>query len=88
MTPNTAADRRVLVVAPTGKDARNSVNVLHEAGFQAQALGTIAAAVEESRRGCGALLLTEEALPPVQRHLLATMLANRLPRSEPPRRKA
>jgi signal transduction histidine kinase len=76
VTASTAADRRVLVVAPTGKDGRNSVDVLQKAGFQAEALGTVATAVEESRGGCGALLVTEEALVPSQRTVLGAMLAS------------
>ena len=76
MTSNPASDRRILVVAPSGRDGKNSVDVLQKAGFQAQALGTIATAVEEARRGCGAFLLTEEALVPAQRKVLGTMLEN------------
>ena len=69
------ADRRVLVVAPTGMDAKNTVSILQQAGFQAQSFPHVSAAVEEVPRGCGILLLTEESLNPGQRMVLGTMLA-------------
>ena len=75
MTSHATTDRRILVVAPTGMDAKNSVDVLQGAGFHAQSFGNVASAVEEAFQGCGVLLLTEEALSPAQRNVLATMLA-------------
>ena len=70
-----AIDRRVLVVTPTGGDARNSILVLEHAGFQAEACDNVAAASEEADRGCGVYLIAEEALRTTHRLVLRTALA-------------
>ena len=73
---NAALEKRVLVVAPLGADAKNTVQVLKTAGFEAEAFPTVANAVEAAREGCGVLLLTEESLISEHRAVLATLLAN------------
>lgn len=70
-----AIDRRVLVVAPTGGDARNIILVLEQAGFLAEALDNVATASEEAERGCGLLLLAEEALRSTHRLVIRSALA-------------
>lgn len=63
MTAQSAIDLRALVVAPTGGDARNTVSVLEKAGFRAEAFDNLALAAEDIDRGCGTLIIAEEALP-------------------------
>jgi signal transduction histidine kinase len=70
-----AIDRRVLVVAPTGGDARNTILVLEHAGLQAEACDNVAVASEEAGRGCGLFLIAEEALRSTHRLVLRTALA-------------
>lgn len=53
---------RVLVVAPLGKDAINITTVLHKAGMAAAVCPNLSAVALEIPKGCGAVLLTEEAL--------------------------
>ena len=57
-----SGDNRVLVVAPTGRDAELLVKVLNEAGFSGFSCATIAAACSETEHGAAALLIAEEAL--------------------------
>lgn len=56
------SDLRVLMVAPTGKDAVNIAAVLRKAEIAAAACPNLSAVALEIPRGCGAVLLTEEAL--------------------------
>lgn len=70
-----ATERRVLVVAPTGSDAVNTLMVLRGAGFQAEAFDNLAVAADVAERGCGLLLLAEEALHSTHRLILETTLA-------------
>ncbi len=58
----TQSDLRVLVVAPTGKDATNISAVLRKAQIDAVACPNLSAVALEIPKGCGAVLLTEEAL--------------------------
>ena len=55
-------DLRVLVVAPTGRDADLLTKVLAEGGFSACACSSISAACAALQNGAAALLLAEEAL--------------------------
>ncbi|MDP9038516.1 MAG: ATP-binding protein [Acidobacteriota bacterium] len=59
-------DLRVLVVAPTGRDAELLTHVLAEGGFHAWPCPTITAACAEAERGAAALLLAEEAVGPAE----------------------
>jgi len=76
MTSSPAVERRVLVVAPLGSDAKNVVMILEKAGFRAEAFGSVANAVESASNGCGTMLLTEESLTPAHRGVLSTMLSS------------
>ena len=55
-------ERRVLVLAPTGKDARLTRVVLGHAGIKCEICADLASVVRELERGAGALLLAEEAI--------------------------
>ncbi len=65
-----------MIVTPTGADAKNTLQILGQAGFQAEAFETIAAAADEAENGCGVLILAEEALRSAHRFVLQTVLAN------------
>ena len=71
-----ALERRVLVLAPTGRDAELTRTVLAEAGIRATLCDDLAALVREIGNGAGALLLSEEALASeVHLHFLGDRLA-------------
>lgn len=57
----TSVDERVLIVAPTGADAVNVHAVLTGGGMQASVCPNLSAVALEIDRGCGAVLVTEEA---------------------------
>jgi signal transduction histidine kinase len=61
------AHERVLVVAPLGGDAQNIADVLQAAGLPSTVCPNTSAAALEMAQGCGAVLLTEEALRYVRR---------------------
>ncbi|HSI82588.1 MAG: ATP-binding protein [Candidatus Methylacidiphilales bacterium] len=67
-------DLRILLVAPTGADSRNVVNILERSGFAAEAFRDITRLVAAFADGCGVVLITEEALTIDQRTVLAHML--------------
>ncbi len=75
MNINGQAERlRILVVAPTGADAFNLCGALVRDGLLAEACPGLAALATEMGRGCGALLLTQEALnDPGHPHLAAAL---------------
>jgi signal transduction histidine kinase/ActR/RegA family two-component response regulator len=75
---------RVLVLAPTGRDAALAGQVLSEAGIQAWICQDFEDLQLEIRRGAGALLLTEEALNSAALEELARIFASQLPWSELP----
>jgi signal transduction histidine kinase len=56
------AQLRVLVVAPLGADAANIAASLQKAGIEAVVCPNLSAVAFELAHGCGAILLTEEAL--------------------------
>ncbi|MGZ3451407.1 MAG: hybrid sensor histidine kinase/response regulator [Polyangiales bacterium] len=56
-------DRRVLVLAPAGRDAVLAENVLRREGIDAKQCRDTAHLCDEVRRGAAALLIAEEALP-------------------------
>ncbi|HET7730224.1 MAG TPA: hypothetical protein VFK48_09350, partial [Usitatibacter sp.] len=60
--PQASLERRVLIVAPTGRDGELTQTVLAEAGIRSFACSDLPAMVQELNRGAGALLLSEEAL--------------------------
>ena len=57
-----AAERRVLILAPTGKDGLLTHAILAEAGIRSLACQNLAHLAREMQEGAGALLLSEEAL--------------------------
>jgi signal transduction histidine kinase len=56
------AERRILLLAPTGKDARLSQAFLAEAGLASAVCSSIAELCAELEQGAGSLMVTEETL--------------------------
>jgi PAS domain S-box-containing protein len=78
-------ERRVLILAPTGRDAELTRSVLAEAGLRCVACADLGTLVEEMSQGAGALLLSEEALSSeVALHYLADRLMRQAPWSDLP----
>ena len=75
MVRTASIEWRILVVAPFGTDAINTVQMLEKAGHSAQAFRTLSSAVEAAQAGCGMLLMTEESLDARQHEVLAAWLA-------------
>jgi signal transduction histidine kinase len=57
-----STEERILLLAPTGGDAKNAGSMLGAGGFDGQICRTIPELCEFAREGAGALLLAEEAL--------------------------
>jgi signal transduction histidine kinase len=57
-----AIEQRVLLLAPTGRDAQLSQSILAEAGLSCAICASIASICEELERGAGSVVLTEEVL--------------------------
>jgi PAS domain S-box-containing protein len=55
-------ERRLLILAPTGRDAPLTHSVLAEAGLRSSICPDLPALVQEIGRGAGALVISEEAL--------------------------
>lgn len=83
-TPGNPRDERILVVAPLGADAHNLSSVLGRAGFLVAACPNISAVALEVEQGCGAILLTEEALNYSRHHDLSGALDQQPPWSDIP----
>ncbi|MDO9018467.1 MAG: ATP-binding protein [Deltaproteobacteria bacterium] len=66
--------RRVLVLAPIGRDASLMLKVLAHDGLSAEACGDVVCLCREIDRGAGAVVLTEEALTPDGVHSLVESL--------------
>ena len=78
-------ERRILVLAPTGRDSQLTQTVLAEAGMRSVNCIDLAALVQEIARGAGALLLSEEALQTeVHLHFLGERLMRQPPWSDLP----
>ena len=77
MTPNgrNASSLRVLVLAPSGADARVATELLAEHDIEARTCSGIPEMCEQLEQGGGALLLTEEALTWERPELLTEQLA-------------
>jgi signal transduction histidine kinase len=75
MVSHPSIDRRILIVAPTGGDAKNVAFILDKAGFLVETFGTVASAVDSAHEGCGALLLAEESLTTAHHNILTAMLS-------------
>ena len=68
-------DRRVLLCAPTGRDARLVGHILAEAGIDYHVCDTPDQLVEEIGKGAGAVLVAEEALSHADQLLLAARMS-------------
>ncbi|HET9651320.1 MAG TPA: hypothetical protein VFP36_03985, partial [Usitatibacter sp.] len=55
-------ERRLLILAPTGRDAALTQQVLGEAGLRSAACADLPTLLHEISLGAGALLISEEAL--------------------------
>jgi signal transduction histidine kinase/CheY-like chemotaxis protein len=60
--PPDARSERILILAPTGRDAQLTRNALREAGLRAEAMPDIDTLCTEIEGGAGTALVTEEAL--------------------------
>jgi signal transduction histidine kinase/ActR/RegA family two-component response regulator len=77
MNPPTplAAEVRVLILAPTGRDAALTRQILDRAGFISQQCDSVDALCREADLGAGCLLVAEEAITATSRRTLIEMLA-------------
>jgi signal transduction histidine kinase/ActR/RegA family two-component response regulator len=78
------AERPVLILAPTGRDATLSCSILREEGFPAEVCGTMEDLCARASDTAGALLIAEEALPPRAVTLLVDTLDAQPPWSDIP----
>ena len=75
-SPQPILERRILVLAPTGRDSQLTQGVLAEAGLRSMICEDLPKLVQEMGRGAGALLMSEEALQSeVNLHLLGERMA-------------
>lgn len=79
-----ADEKRVLVAAPLGADARNIGEVLLREGFSVAVCPDVAAAARELAAGCGVMLLTEEVMLSAEHGLLRAELERQPPWSDMP----
>jgi PAS domain S-box-containing protein len=77
-------ETRVLVLAPTGRDAELIETVLDKAGFAAATCADMTSLCRELAAGAGAALLAEEALRENEREQLVDFLAEQPPWSDVP----
>lgn len=80
----TAAELRVLVLAPTGRDAEVTCEVLRAAGIDAVGCATLADLGRELAGGAGAIVLTSDAVDAHAAPELERLLAAQEPWSEVP----
>src|SRR5947208_699557 len=80
--PNESFELRVLVLAPSGRDAALACEVLRSAGIAAESAPTIGELCARLAEGVGALVLTQEALEPPGFTLLARALSGQPPWSD------
>ncbi|MDQ1591347.1 MAG: hypothetical protein QOG71_1974 [Pyrinomonadaceae bacterium] len=77
-------DERVLLLAPTGRDAHMIARVLGEAGVSAEACGDIHDFCRQMSEGAGAAFITEEALDAAALQCLVDALGEQPPWSDFP----
>ncbi|MDP9120343.1 MAG: ATP-binding protein [Acidobacteriota bacterium] len=77
-------EKRVLVLAPTGRDATLTCQMLGQAGVQATECGDDARLFREIRSGAGTVVLAEEALQATTLHGLLDLLREQEPWSDLP----
>ena len=82
--PLAAQETRILILAPTGNDARLTADFLTKAGLSPQLCRDISELTTEIRQGCGAILLAEEALAIASASGLAQELSRQPPWSDVP----
>lgn len=70
-----ALEERILVVTPTGIDARLAVRILGENGFLAQSFPDMRSLCEATQYGVGALLIAEEALSATELSRLSLLMS-------------
>jgi signal transduction histidine kinase/ActR/RegA family two-component response regulator len=70
-----ATEARVLILAPTGRDAALTRQILERAGLDNHECADVAALCGEAEAGVGCLLLAEEAITPATRRALIDLLA-------------
>jgi signal transduction histidine kinase len=80
----TEAERRVLILAPTKRDAALTASLLREHQIDACICPDVPAIVRELNEGAGAILLAEEALSAGQGQPLVEAVAAQLPWSDLP----
>ncbi|MEO7910090.1 MAG: HAMP domain-containing sensor histidine kinase [Roseiflexaceae bacterium] len=78
------AEQRILLLAPTGKDARLSQSFLTEAGLDCTVCPNIAGMCVQLEAGAGVLVVTEEALTGEGMRQLQAALAHQLAWSDVP----
>jgi len=79
-----ATDARVLILAPTGRDAELVSSVLEDAGVTCKACADMRELCLSMHEGAAALLIAEEALGDGAYHDLLALLLQEPPWSEPP----
>ena len=77
-------EHRILVLAPTGRDAEIACMVLGKAGFEAQACGNLEAVAEDLEQGASALMLAEEGISAQGMAALTAILSDQPPWSDIP----
>src|SRR6478609_7480076 len=82
--PTSPDDRRVLVLAPVGRDAGLAVQVLGQARIATRPCPDMAALCGEIDRGAAAVLLAEEALTPAATQRLLDTVGRQPPWSDLP----
>ena len=80
----TQTSERVLVLAPTGRDAALSRDMLRKEGIEAQVCDSMDALVASTLEDVGALLIAEEALTPAAIQQLTDILDRQPPWSDIP----
>ena len=79
------AERRVLILAPTGRDAPMTRDVLGEGGIRAYVCADLADLVAQANVGVGTVLISEEALVnEIHIHYLADRVSRQPPWSDLP----
>jgi signal transduction histidine kinase/ActR/RegA family two-component response regulator len=83
-TASIAAEGRVLILAPTGRDSTLTRQILDRAGLLGQECRDVDELVQLCEAGCGCLLLAEEAITPATRRKLIDLLLRQPPWSDLP----
>jgi PAS domain S-box-containing protein len=77
-------EHRILVLAPTGRDAEIACSVLNKAGFSADCCASLEVVAAELDKGASALMLAEEGLTAHGMPALMSMLSRQPPWSDIP----